>query len=131
MKMSIGSFKQTNQEKIKSLIETRKIDESLIKHYTFILNHFDEIIATHDKDIVVIEAKKAEILKQFIEAPEKLIQLNAHLAEIQKRIKDTKDITTNRTQKINRIKSLRERLAVLKEECEAEGINVEAVLNNS
>lgn len=130
-KMRCCSFKQTYKDKLKDLAETRKIDEALIKHYTFILEHFDEIIATHDKDIAEVEKKKAEILKQFIEAPKKLIQLNANLVELQKKAKTIRDSATGKVQKIKRVKSLRERLVVLQQECKDEGIDIEQVLSEN
>ena len=129
-KLIICSYHQTVKDKIKDLIETRKIDESLIKHYIFILEHFDEIIAKHDKDIAEIEAVKAEILKQFVLAPENLIQLGLHLAEMTKKIGDVKDAATGKKQKINRVKSLRERLANLQAECEAENIDIEQAIKD-
>ena len=129
-KLKCCAHHQTIKDKIKDLVETRKVDESLIKHYTFILKHYDEIIAAHDKEIAKSDEAKAEILKQFVEAPEKLIQLSTHLAEMTKKIGDTKDVATGRKQKIKRIKSLRERLAVLQQECEAEGIDIEQAVKD-
>ena len=41
--MRICSYKQTKLDKLNSLVEGRKINEALIKHYNFILNHFDEV----------------------------------------------------------------------------------------
>lgn len=130
-KLRICSHHQTIKDKIKDLVETRKVDESLIKHYIFILEHFDEIVAAHDKEIAKIDGAKAEILKQFIEAPEQLIQLNIHLAEMTKKIGDTKDAHSGKNQRIKRVKSLRERLAILQQECETEGIDVEQVLSEN
>lgn len=129
-KLNLCSHRQTIKDKIKDLVDTRKCSEALIKHYTFILEHFDDIIATHDKDIAVIEEKKAEIYKQLIEAPERLMQLNRHLAEMTKKIGDVKDTATGKKQKIKRVKSLRERLAVIQQECEAEGIDVEQAIKD-
>lgn len=129
-KLRICSYHQTIKDKIKGLIETRKIDESLIKHYIFILEHFDDIIAEHDKEIAKIDEAKAEILKQFIEAPEQLIQLNKHLAEMVKKIVDTKDAATGKKQKVKRLKSLRERLAVMQQEFEADGIDIDQEIEN-
>lgn len=128
-KLRCCSHHQTIKDKIKDLVETRKVDETLIKHYTFILEHFEDIISRHDAEIVKVETEKAEILKQFIEAPEKLIQLNIHLAEMTKRIGDIKDAASGKKQKINRVKSLRERLAILEQECKAEGIDIDNIVN--
>lgn len=124
------SYNLTYKDKLKDLAETRKVDEALIKHYTFILEHYDEIISTHDKDIAEVEEKKAEILKQFIEAPEQLMQLSSHLTELQKKMKSIRDSATGKVQKIKRVKSLRERLAALQQECEDEGIDIEQTIKD-
>ncbi len=127
------SYHQTIKDKIKDLVETRKVDESLIKHYIFILEHFDDIITKHDIEIAKIDEQKAEIIKQFIEAPELLINLNKHLAEMTKRIGDVKDAASGKKQKIKRLNSLRERYAkleeLLKQQCEAEGTDAEEMIN--
>jgi len=127
MKMGICSHRETIVMKLKDLVETKNVDKELIKHYTFILNHFDEVIAGHDKDIMVIEAKKAEILKQFIEAPQKLVELTKHLDQMTTKIKEIK----NGRGAVKRFKSLRERLASLKAELDAEGIDVEELLKQT
>lgn len=129
-KLRLCANHQTIKDKIRDLIETRKIDESLIKHYIFILEHYDEIIAKHDTEIAVIDESKAEIIKQFIEAPEKLILLGTHLDEMTKKIGDIKDVASGKKQKIKRVKSLRERLATLQQECEAEGIDIEQTVKD-
>jgi len=125
--MGICSHRETIVMKLKDLVETKNVDKELIKHYTFILNHFDEVIAGHDKDIMVIEAKKAEILKQFIEAPQKLVELTKHLDQMTTKIKEIK----NGRGAVKRFKSLRERLASLKAELDAEGIDVEELLKQT
>jgi len=125
--MKLCSHRQTIAMKLKDLVETKNVDKKLIQHYTFILNHFDEVIASHDRDIMVIEEKKAEILKQFIEAPQKLVELNKHLEQMTIKIKRVK----NGRGAVQRFKNLRERLASLKEELDAEGINVEELLKQT
>lgn len=127
--MRLCSYKQTKKDKIKDLGENLKIDERLIKHYTFVLEHFDEVIASHDKDIAEVEEKKAEVLRQFIAAPQQLIELGNHLVKMQEKLKAAKGAISNMEQKKKRIKNLRERLAILEEECKAEGINVNGTNN--
>lgn len=128
-KLRCCSYHQTVKDKIRSLVETKKCDEILIKHCNFVLECSEKIISEHNKEIAKIEAKKAEVLKDFTEAPEKLIRLNAHLAEMVEKITGIKDAASGKKQKIKRVKSLRERLVALQEECEAEGIDVDSIIN--
>jgi len=122
----LTSYKRTTRIKLKSIADSKKADESLIKHYTFIIEHFDEIIATHDKEIAKIEEEKAEVFKQFIEAPQQLKELNLHLTELAKK----RGSVTDADGKVKRVKHLRERLAVLIQECEQDGININEVKEN-
>lgn len=126
----LTSFKQSFKDKLKSLAEDVKIGESLINHYTFILEHFDEVIASHDAEIAVIDAKKEEVLQQFIAAPQELVTLAQHITKLKQKAKSIKDARSNKTGKIKRIKSLRERLAALQQECETEGIDIEQAIRD-
>lgn len=126
---NICSWKQSTKDKLKDVAETLKIDRSLIRHYTFVTENFDELVAEQNKEIAKIEKKKAEILNEYNQAPIKIKELQTHLKLIQKKYGNIRDISMNKKQKINRLKKLRERLAVLQEECEAEGIDVEEILN--
>lgn len=122
--MRICSHKETIKDRLKDVIETRKINVSLIKHYTHVLNHFDEIIAVHDADIAIIDAKKEEVLKQFIAAPEKLIALAAHLEVLRTKTNEIK----SGAGKAKQVKNLRQRLADLEAECKADGIDIDELL---
>lgn len=122
----LTSHRQTTKDKLKSLAEDVKIGESLINHYTFILEHFDEVIASHDTEIAIIEAKKEEILKQFIAAPQELVTLAQHITKLQEKIINVKGIK----QKTERTKNLRERLAALEQVCKAKGINIEQAIRD-
>lgn len=122
----LTSYKITTRIRLKSIADSKKVDESFIKHYTFILEHFDDIIAVHDKEIAKIEEEKAEVLKQFIEAPQQLKELNQHLAELAKKRRNVTDADG----KVKRVKHLRDRLAALIQECEQDGINIDEVKEN-
>ena len=122
--MKICNWQHTTKDRLNDIAEARKINEALVKHYNFILDNYDSIITIHDKDIAVIEIEKAEVLRQFIEAPEKLKELASSLVELQK----TKDVVSNKRQKINQLKSLKERIAILRQECVDDGIDIEKIL---
>ena len=124
--MGCCTYKQTLQDKLKDIAETRKVTETLINHYTFILGNYDKIIAVHDKDIAIIEKAKAEVLKHFVEAPEKLKDLAKSLEGIQ----ETRDVVIKKRQRIAQLKSLKERMANLRAECEADGIDVDKGLKD-
>lgn len=129
-KLRICSYHQTYKSKLKDLIETKKADEVLIKHYTFVLKDRDSIIAERDEKIAEAEKEKAEFLIEAVKAPKEIIQLNRHLAETQEKIESLKSAKTNRKQRIKRTKSLRERLAALQQKCEANGIDIEKEIEN-
>ncbi|KKK93286.1 hypothetical protein LCGC14_2694390, partial [marine sediment metagenome] len=40
----------------------------------------------------------------------------------------TKDVVSNKRQKINQLKSLKERIAILRQECVDDGIDIEKIL---
>ena len=122
----ITTYRITTRERLKSIAESKKANEVLIKHYTFILEHFDDIIAVHDKEIAEIADVKAEILKQFIEAPQQLKELNQHLSTL----KNSRQNITDRDSKVKRVKHMRERLANLEQECRAAGVNINETLKN-
>jgi len=71
-------------------------------------------------DAAKIEEAKAEVLKQFIEAPILLKELANHIIELAKK----KDVVTKKNQKIKQVKNLRQRLATLEAECKANGIDI-------
>jgi predicted RNase H-like nuclease (RuvC/YqgF family) len=123
--MAIGSYRPTKADKLADLKETCKVDAALIKHYEFILNHFNEIIAVHDEEIAKIEEKKEAVLAQFIEAPEKLIALNKHLDELKTRINDIKDTTDVKKQKVRKLKNLKAQVAELEKELSGGNISLE------
>jgi chromosome segregation ATPase len=126
--MGICSHKQTARQKIADLKETAKVDETLIKHYEHILAHFDAIDTELVDEIAVIQEKRETLLQQFIKAPEELIGLNKHLAEIQQRTKGVKDEVSGKTKKLNRFKSLSKKLKEMEQEFAAQGINVDEAL---
>lgn len=121
----IGRGSQTQDEKLKDIRETQQIDEALIKHYIFIQEHWEELVAVHDKEIIELQTKKASILQELHDAPQKLIDLRLHLVEMRLKYKGLKDLTTGKTQRIKKFKILREKFAALKAELEAEGIDIE------
>ena len=122
----LTTYKITTKERLKSIAESKKVNEVLLKHYTFIFEHFDEIIAKHDDEIAKIEDEKAEVLKQFIEAPQLLKELNQHLAELA----ITRKNVSNKDSKVKRVKVLRQRLSDLENQLKKDGINIDDVEKN-
>lgn len=122
----LDTYKITLKERLKSIAETVKCDEVLLKHYTHIMEHFDAIIEKYDTEIAVIEEQKAEVLSQFIKAPELLKELAKHITEMAKK---KQDIYAN-DKKVKRIKHLRDKLDLLEQTCRMEGINIEECLKN-
>ena len=122
----LTTYRITTKIKLKSIAESKKANEVLIKHYTFILEHFDDIIAVHDKEIDKIEEVKAEIIKQFIEAPQQLKELNQHLAELS----NSRQNVTDKDSKVKRVKNLRQRLADLLQQCKEDDIDLDEIREN-
>ena len=119
----LANYKITTKRRLKSIAESKKVDEVLLKHYTFILEHFDEMVAKHDQEIFKIEEEKAELFKQFVEAPQLLKELAQHLDELTK----TKKNVTGQDSKVKKFKDLRERLEKLTAEMKDEGIDINEV----
>lgn len=122
----LDTYKITLKERLKSIAETVKCDEVLLKHYTHILEHFDSIIEKYDSEIAIIEEQKAEVLNNFVKAPELLKRLAQHITEMAKK---KQDICTN-DKKVKRIKHLRDKLDLLEQTCRMEGINIEECLKH-
>lgn len=125
MAKNICSYKQSAKDKLADLKETAIVDETLIKHYEFILANFEKMQAELDDEIQVIQQKKDALLNQFVEAPEKLVELKKHLEEINRKRTDVKDEASGKTQKIAKLKILKAKLEKLTKEMEADGIDIE------
>lgn len=122
----ITSYRITTKMRLKEIAEAKKIDDALIKHYTFIVEQYEKIIAKHDDEIAKIEAEKAEVFKQFIEAPQLLKELNQHIAELTK----TRQTVTKKDAKVKKLRHLRERYEALKHQMVLDGINIEETKKN-
>lgn len=121
-----SSYRSTTKMRLKEIAEAKKINEVLVKHYTFILTHFEEVIAKHDDAIAEIEAEKEEVLSQFIKAPQLLKELAQGIAQLQQ----TKRDVTNRNTKVKKLRNLRERYEALKHQIIFDGINIEETEKN-
>lgn len=117
----LATYKIKMKERLRSIAESKKVDEVLLKHYTFILEHSDEIIAKHDEEIAKIDNEKAKVLKQFIEAPELLKELNRHLAELA----TTRKEVTNKDSKVKKVKKLRQQLIDLEKQLKDDGVDID------
>ena len=122
----LTSYRITTKARLKSIAESAKITEALIKHYTYIFENYEEAIRKHDEDIAEIEAIKAEIWKTFIEAPERLIQLNQHLSTLQ----GTRQDVTSCDSKVKRYKDVLERLREMEKEFEEDGVDIDEQMEN-
>lgn len=121
--MAMGTSAGTTKDKLKDMLETQRMLIALIRHYTFVLENNDEIMATFDADIATIEGRKLIAKADFEKAPQELTDLNTQLLDLQTKHKSLKDLTSGKTQRINKFRALRDRLRILKAELEAEGLD--------
>lgn len=103
------------QEKLRDLNENRKIGECLIRHYSNILEHYDDIVTKLDEEIELILAKKEEVLLNFVAAPEELVKLKRHLEET---IAKEKELKTGGKDKVKKIARMKTRITNLKQKLE-------------
>jgi len=123
-KLNICKFKQNAKQKLDDLNETIAVDETLQKHYEFLLANFEAMQEKLDIEIAVIQQQKDEMLEQYIAAPEKLVELAKHIAEISAKAGTTNDAVTHRKQKESKAKRLREQLEKLEKEIADMNIDV-------
>lgn len=116
----LTNYRITTRERIKDIKESVKVDQTLIDHYTFILEQYDSVIEKLDNEIAKLQDEKAHILQQLIKAPEELRALAKHLNELAEKRKNV----TDNDKKVKRLKSLRDRLNAVTEQLENEGIDI-------
>lgn len=116
----MGNQKGTSSQRTKlmDLRETITIDKALIKRYKFVSDRQNQIriFAKYQDEIDCIEEKKAELLREIANAPQKLIDLRRHVKELQSRHKSLHDESTGKTKRIAKYKTLKARLEKLQAE---------------
>ncbi len=117
----------TIADKLKDLRETQAVNRALIKHYVWIQTDFKTIIQGYDKDIATIQAEKEQIIEDFRNAPAKIKSTQKHLDELITKHRDIKNTAGNVEQRKKRLAWLKERAAMLQQELEAEGVDIDNV----
>lgn len=126
-KLNLCSFKQSAKQKLDDIKETIKVDVVLRKHYEFILANFEAMQAKLDDEIASIQLKKEQLLEQFIVAPERLVELAKHIAQLSNQGETIKDDVTGRKKTQAKYKNLKERLARMERQMTEDGINIDDV----
>ena len=124
MAMGIDSGHASAKDKIKNNIESQRMVKALISRYKFVQANRDNIIAEFDAEIAELSERRRTTLQDFNTAPKQLIALAAQLKELQTKYSNLKNATGDKAQRIKRYKALQEKLAMLENELEAEGIDV-------
>ena len=115
----------TQQEKLRDLKQTIQGDESLISHYTHTLENLDERLKPYQQAIKSAQNSIAAIRHEFEEAPQKLIEYRRHLEKMRDKYDQLKDQIGGKTNRLQRLKSLKEKIAKLEEELAADGVSTE------
>jgi len=117
----------TQADKLKDIKETQNVDRAIIKHYIWIQKDFRSIIQGYDDDIATIQAEKEKIIDDFHNAPARIKEAQKHLDEMITKYQTLRYTATNVKQKKKRLAWLRERAAILQQELEDDGIDINNV----
>jgi len=106
----------TDKEKITSTKEMIKIDTCLIISKQGLLRDFDNRLAEIDKEILVTQQKRAELIASHKEAPARLREYQAHKILMIKELDTLRKGTSNIENVKKRTKLLRMKIARMEAE---------------
>lgn len=124
--MGTSSGTDTALQQMDDLLETKRMLTTLIKQYTYSLNHNNKIMAEVNAELQEVVAKRQSAIDDFNNAPRQIESLNVQLTDVEARHKLIKNSSGGKAQKIKRFKALQARLQALQAELDADGIDVDA-----
>jgi len=130
MPMGTNSGNDTAIQKMHDLLETQRMLKTLIQHYTYSLNNHEEIMERVNKELNAALSNVKSAQNDYDNAPQQIVALTNQLNDVVSKYQTIKDSSTGKTQRINKFKVLRARLAALQKELEDEGVDIDTGLMN-